>query len=120
MSHVQQLLAKAEADFNKRCAGIKHHAASIEALGEVLSDAYERGIEWHVIYPEDDRNNLLVSADHDDRRLLSFLQERGAVVERNVERTEYTHYTLRVPGVASDVTVLVARACANEFALTSA
>lgn len=120
MSYVQELLAKAEADFNKRRAGIIHHAASIEALGELLSNAGAHGVKWYAVYPEDDRNSIQIGADHDDQRLIDLLQEQGATVERSVERGKYTHHTLRAPGVAADVLILVARAGANAFGLIDA
>ena len=120
MSYVQELLLKAEADFNKRRAGIIHHAASIEALGVLLSDAEAHGVTWYAIYPEDDRNSVQIGADQDDQRLIDLLQEQGATVERSVEREKYTHHTLRVPGVAADVKILVARVGVNAFCLIDA
>lgn len=116
MSYAQQLLLKAEADFNNRRAGIERHATSIDALYDLLTSANEHGIAWLVAHPEADCHNLLLTAGDDDQKLLDLLLELGATVTRNVEGKKYTHYTLCVPGVVAAVDILTARAVSLEAA----
>lgn len=108
MGYAHELMLSAEADFHERRAGIEHHAASLDALGELLSSA--RGIKWNVCRPDADISHLILTAgDPDEQRLFNLLLEHGATVERKAERVDYTHYSLQIPGVSAGVIVLVPR-----------